>query len=124
MTLKTQRLEIREVVYATQRAMRPARLHDVIDLEPIGLAQLAVLRVCAPQGFVPAALTFVAIAPFRRAAGERPPMILPKRVGACVAAPRATTLWQFAPAPRTSDARLIGQIADGQQRNALGHVAV
>jgi len=91
--------------------MCAARLDDMIDLKAVGLALLAILRVRAPQRFVPAALTHVFIAALCRAPRERPPVILPKRIGATIAAPRASTLRQFGAAPGTTDTRLIREIA-------------
>jgi hypothetical protein len=87
MTIETERLQIVEMVDAAQRAVRAAGLPDMIDFEPIGLAQALIFGVRARRRLVSATLAAVPVAALRGATREGPPMIVPKVLGAAVAAP-------------------------------------
>ncbi len=133
-TRDAQRFEIFEMVQAGKRAMRSERLHAVIDLEPV----LRPARAPRPRGRLvrglggkararrtlrrdvsaPAAAVLVAL--LGRRARARPPVIVPERVVAAVAAPRPPARGQRGAAPRAAARPRLRERAGGQQRGALG----
>ncbi|MGB6985432.1 MAG: hypothetical protein WBD74_05565 [Candidatus Aquilonibacter sp.] len=87
MTPETQRFEILEMVQTTQHVVRTASLLDMVDFEPVGLAQPFVLGVRAGRRLVAATRAPVFVALLCRPPRERPPVIFPKGFGAAIAAP-------------------------------------
>jgi hypothetical protein len=88
-TVQAQRFEILEMVQAAKRAMGAACLFDVIDLEAVGFAELAIVWIRSPRRLVSAVLAAIFVAAFYRATRERPPMIVPEALRAAIAAPHA-----------------------------------
>jgi hypothetical protein len=111
---KAERFEICQMMQAAQIPVRAARLLDMIDLETVGFAEFAVLRMRTRGRFMPAARAAIFVAPFHGLPRERPPVVPPKAVGAAIRAPHAAAAGQFgaAPAARTFGVRCKGTDLD------------
>lgn len=103
MTIAAERLEVRQVMNATELAMAPARALDVIDFKPFGFARFTIgahrhfefrfiweaHAARTPRCLLAALRASIFVAPLCRAARQRPPMVIPKRIAARIAAPGA-----------------------------------
>ena len=128
-----ERLQILEVVQATQGAVGPTRRAAVVDLEPFrraagapGAHRSAKVRFARearagrPLGWdVAAPAATVLVASLGRSPGDRPPVILPEGFAAAVAAPGPPPRGERRTAPGTPAGTTAGQFADRQERRAL-----
>lgn len=87
------------MMQAAQHRVRAAGLLDVVDFQPIGLAEMLVLRMRSGRRLVPAARTPVLVALLGRTPRERPPVVFPKCVAAAIAAPHLAPRWKEVSAP-------------------------
>jgi hypothetical protein len=134
MTRDAQRFEIIEVVDAAQRAVRTQRGCAMIHLDPVfGFARPphphcgAVSRLereahpaRAFRRDVPAARAAILVAALRGGTRLRPPVVVPERLAAAVAAPRAAARRQRFAAPGAAAGQRARERASGEQRRALG----
>jgi hypothetical protein len=90
MAAQAERLQVVKMMDATQRAVRAARLLDVIDFKPIGLAETLVLWVGTRRRLMPAPFATITIASLRGAPRKRPPVVGPEPLRAAIAAPHSS----------------------------------
>ena len=136
MARQAQRLEVVEMMRARQLRVLSGARHDVVDLEPPDLLRRAprahrrevravrrVLRSQRPFRAARAAPSAaIAVAPLHRRPRNRPPMIRPERVTACVTAPRSPARRQRRRAPSAhAGRRRRRQRTYGEQAVPLRH---
>lgn len=128
-----ERLEILEMVQATQTPVCPTCRLEVVDLEPLRRALpppgphrrtiralAGILLARRTRGWsVPAAATAIAVAALRGPPRHRPPMVGPKGIPTRIATPRPPPGWKRRPTPPTPLAPLIRQRTGCEERSAL-----
>jgi hypothetical protein len=133
MASHAQCLEILEVMQATERAMRAQRRLEMVDLKPVrrppgtprphGAPIVPVDRETRARGpfrrHVPAAAAAILITALGCATRLRPPVVIPKRLAADVAAPRPAPRRQCLTAPGATAGPCSRERASCQQRGAL-----
>jgi hypothetical protein len=134
MTSDAQRFEIVQVVVARDRAVLTATRNAVIDFHALRLLggtpsahrRAVFRRGCKHRSRRPfrcaraARSAAILIAPLRRTARQRPPMVGPECRTAALAAPGAPARRHHRAAPCAAVHRRTRQCAAGEQRRALG----
>src|SRR5580704_12850379 len=111
-----QRLEVREMMGAAERAVLTEARNQVVDLQMI---RPALFSGHLLRRDVAAAHAAVLVAPLRRAPGLRPPVVVPKHGRAAVLAPGPAPLRQRFAAPSAAAGERAREGAGREEGRAL-----